>query len=102
MTSELSDDVALEDRVQRADEVLFSEMGDEVVMMSIEQGRYYALDDISTRVWSMIERPLAVSELCEKLTEAYDVSAAECRQDVLELLRRLNHHGLIRVEAKVD
>ncbi len=98
MSSALSDKVGVEDRVSRSDDLLFSQLGDEVVIMSIEKGRYFALDDVAARIWAMMDQPVTVQQLCDRLLTAYDVRAEECVTDTLGLLQRLNHHGLIRVE----
>jgi hypothetical protein len=97
MSNELSDKVRIGDRISRSEDLMFSQLGDEIVIMSIEKGRYFALDDVAARIWTLMEQPIIVHDLCEGLLAAYDVKADECVADTLELLQRLNHHGLIRV-----
>ena len=48
-------------------------LGD-TVMFSIEQGEYYGLNAIGTRIWHLLEKEMSVQEICTILRSEYDVS----------------------------
>ena len=73
---------------------------DEMVMMDIEQGRYFSLNPVATRIWDMMDKPLDIDELCSKLHEEYDVSPEQCRREVEEHLGELVKLGLVFREEK--
>lgn len=83
-------------RIQRADSVLSSQMEDGMVMMDIEKGAYYDLDPVGARIWALLEMPRTLDELCQVLTEEFDVDLAACRADTAEFLETLNDKGLIK------
>ena len=39
--------------------------------MSITTGKYYCLNETSSRIWQLIEQPRHVSEVCQILLEEY-------------------------------
>ena len=84
--------------VQRTSQVLFSQVDDEFLGIDSEAGFCYGLNEVSVRVWDLIETPVSVSSVCAALLQEYDVDDATCRRDVIELLRKLSEAGLIRVE----
>lgn len=42
--------------VHQIEDIVASDIDDEKVMMSVEMGRYYALDPVGSRVWELIEK----------------------------------------------
>jgi hypothetical protein len=85
--------------VCRTDKILFADIDEEVVMMDIEQGTYFGMDEIASQIWNLIEEPIRVSDLCSALHESYEVSPDECLRDVLEFLDQLNEQGLLSIRS---
>jgi hypothetical protein len=69
------------------------------VLMSVDNGKYYNMDEIGSRIWALIETPASVSAVCDQLTKEFEVERATCEQDVLSLLESLLKQDLIRVVA---
>jgi hypothetical protein len=67
------------------------------VVMSVDNGKYYNMDDIGTRIWTLIEAPISVSALCEQLLQQFEVDRPTCESDVVNLLESLRKNDLIRV-----
>jgi hypothetical protein len=67
------------------------------VLMSVDNGKYYNMDEIGTRIWTLIETPTAVSAVCDQLVEEFEVDRATCQGDVLVLLNKLLENNLIRL-----
>lgn len=76
---------------------LASEIGGEVVLMNLDRGCYYSLDDIGSEIWRILEQPVSVASLCQTLAARYHAEAATVNDDVLALLNRLLEHDLISV-----
>ena len=85
--------------VQNKD-LLSSELDGETVLMSLTQAAYYGLDSTAQRIWTMIDQPCRVADLCERLVTDYAVERATCEQDVCAFLSDLNKESLIRVVAE--
>jgi Coenzyme PQQ synthesis protein D (PqqD) len=89
--------LAAEDVITHGEEQVFTIVDGEAVLMSVANGKYYKLDDIGTRVWSLIETPTALSAVCDQLTQEFQVDPATCEADVRVLLDRLLESNLVRV-----
>ncbi len=85
--------------VSQIEEIVASDIDGETVMMSIENGKYYGLDDIGSRIWELIEKPAKVSELIDTLLERFDVDCDTCERDVLRFLNELNGEKILKVEG---
>lgn len=83
--------------VVRRAEPLTAEVDDELVMLDPRQSSYYGLDRIGRRIWELLERPLSVNELCSTLQNEFDVTAENCRSDVLALLEQLREAELLEI-----
>jgi hypothetical protein len=83
--------------VRRGPNVLTSAVGDEVVLMSIERGRYYGLDRIASVVWRHIEHPVRFAALVEALATHYQGDAARIASDVGEMLSKIQAEGLVEI-----
>ena len=83
--------------VSRQPDLLEANVGDDVVLLSVEQGSYYALDPIAAEVWRRLETPATIDELCVALADQYDVSPEQCETDVLKFLGELDAQHLLHV-----
>lgn len=90
-------EISLHDKVQRNPNMVTSKIDNEVVMMSVDQGEYYGLDETGSRIWEMIEEPVSVNDLVRMLIDEFDVSFEECQKDTLDFLNDLNAKGLLFV-----
>ncbi len=82
--------------VSRSDAQASCMVDDETVLMHLDTGRYFGYDAVGTRIWALIEEPMAVSSLCERLVAEYaDVDLEHCTADVVAFLRELVDEGLV-------
>ena len=84
--------------VKRNNEVFANEIDGEAVMMNIQTGKYYGLDEVGSRIWELMEHKILVKEIIEQLQKEYDVSEQQCKTDVLNLLNDLKSNQLIEVK----
>ena len=76
-------------------ETLSSAIDDELVLLSIINNKYYGMDSVGNRIWSLLAEPITVSDLIATLTKEYAISPADCREDVSSFLRELQSEKLI-------
>ena len=74
--------ITLDSMMQRSPAMIFTDLEDIVVMMDADEGKYYELDAIGARIWTLLERPRSVAEMCEVLVEEYDVTPDPTRYRV--------------------
>ena len=92
-------EITTETIISQIEEIVASDIDGETVMMSIENGEYYGLDDIGSRIWELIEKPVKVSDLIDTLLERFDVDRETCERDVLKFLNELNEYKILNVEG---
>jgi hypothetical protein len=82
--------------ISRSPSVLAAEVNGEIVMMSVEQGRYFGLDDIGSDIWKRIEPPCSFATLIEGLVVDYEADRATIMTDVQNLLGHMVEHDIVR------
>jgi hypothetical protein len=90
-----------EDVIAQGEEQVSTLVDRRAVIMSVDNGKYYNLDDIGSEIWTLIEKPVSVGYLCDRLMQKFEVEPATCEADVLALLDRLLKQDLIRVVPSV-
>jgi hypothetical protein len=83
--------------ISRSPSVLTAEVDGEIVMMSIEQGRYFGLDDIGSDIWKRIEPPCSFAALIDGLTADYEADRAAIAADVHKLLGEMAEQDVVRL-----
>jgi hypothetical protein len=86
--------------VRRQGDWLAAKVGDELVMMSAESGRYLGLSQVAARIWELIETPANVDALVEQLQAEYEVTHETCRAEVDAFLADLVKHGAAKLDAE--
>lgn len=75
------------------------QLADEVVLLHLDSGIYYGLKEVGFRIWEMLQEPVLVSAILERLQEDYEVSRETGREDVLAFLADLESRGLLELRA---
>lgn len=84
-----------EEKLQRSNDLLGAAVGEELLMMSIEQGSYFSLNSVGARIWELLENPTSIEELVAALTGEYDVPADTCRAEVEKFLSALRERRML-------
>jgi hypothetical protein len=83
--------------ISRSPSVVTAEVDGEVVMMSIEQGQYFGLDDIGSDIWKRLDPPCAFADLIDRLAADYDADRASIAADVRALLESMAERDVVRL-----
>jgi len=78
-------------------EIIQSKIGEEVVMLDMESGFYFGLNSVASIIWGMMESGISFEDLCDQLTEQFEVERTLCEADTQELLDQLLEKKIIRV-----
>ncbi len=81
--------------IHKREDIVTAQLDGKAVMMSVENGKYYGMDEIATAIWENIEKPISVIRLVHILTEEFDVSEEQCQTDVIVFLTKLRDENLI-------
>ena len=90
--------VKLTDTLKRNEELISSDIDDETVMMSLEQGQYYGLDAIGSRIWELYATPQTLNKVIETLLVEFDVDEETCKADVINFVQQLLDNNLLMKE----
>lgn len=85
-------------RFRRATEVVGTTAADAMVLLDVERGRYYTLNEVGGRVWTMLDEGLRFPVIVERLTQEFDAPRGRIEADVAALLERLLAAGLVKLE----
>lgn len=69
----------------------------EIVILSVERGSYYGLDDIGSEIWEKLANPTRIGAICDALAEKYEADRPAIERDVLALLEQMATEGLISI-----
>jgi len=72
-------------------------LGDESAILNLKNSVYYGMNPVGARVWNLVQQPKSVSQLRDALLEEYEVEAAQCERDLLDLLEQMRVEGLIEI-----
>ena len=81
----------------RNSKTISGRLHDELVMMDLDQGKYFSLNPVATRIWDMLEKPMSSDELCLILIDEYEVDNAQCSREVEEHLGEMVKLGLVQI-----
>jgi hypothetical protein len=79
-----------------ADNVVWTDLGDEVVILNLDTNVYFGLEQLGARTWKLIVDGRTYQEVVQAIVAEYDVSGERAEQDLDELLGELSQEGLIK------
>lgn len=79
-----------------SDGQITSQLGDESIILELNEGIYYGLNSIGTRVWELLQSPRSISQISDAICQDYDVGIDVCMKDVAALVADLQARTLVR------
>jgi hypothetical protein len=67
------------------------------VILHGQSGRYFGINEVGTRVWEIIQQPVAISDIVESLLPVYDVERQRLQSDIIQLLGDFVDQQLVQV-----
>lgn len=86
-------------RVAFPEHVLFQELQGEAVLLDLQQGQYYGLNALGTRVWNLLHDGKGVGEVIQTLLAEYDCTEEQIKADIAHFLNELYAKGLVQVDG---
>lgn len=79
----------------------FATLDDGAVILNLRTKRYYSLNETGAAIWGLLDGGVAtVAELTANLIQLYEVSDADARSAVEQLLKDLEQEELVMREAR--
>ena len=89
--------ISLQDTVQASEDAVFRELEGEAVILNLQTGTYFGLNESGTRIWNLIQQQVSLEKVLEALQVEYDAAPETLRNDLLQLVGQLQQKGLVRV-----
>lgn len=83
--------------IRRSESILSSELENEIVMMDIQEGNYYGLEEPGTRIWELAENPVTVRDVCNSLQQEYEIEAEQCQREVIAFVEELQSRKVVEL-----
>ncbi|MGK7900249.1 MAG: PqqD family protein [Hormoscilla sp.] len=89
--------LGLSHKVSLAEDVLIQELSGESVLLNIDSEQYFGLDEVGSRMLSVLTESDSIQAANDILLQEYEVEPAKLEQDLLELIEKCVKHGLVKV-----
>ncbi|HEX3185926.1 MAG TPA: PqqD family protein [Pyrinomonadaceae bacterium] len=90
--------ISFSDRVRVPEDVLISNLQDESVILNLNSERYFGLDNVGTRMLTVLSTSNSIEAAYELLLTEYDVDPHLLRRDLMSLIENLVEQGLLAIE----
>lgn len=84
-------------RVVAVKNLLFQPLGDEAVILNLNDEKYYTLNGMGLRMWQLLTGGMAVDDTVQALLTEYEVEEAVLREDIEKFVQHLQERSLIEV-----
>lgn len=91
--------INLETRIVASSRQISCDLADEAVILNLEDGVYYGLNPVASRVWGLVQEPRTIRELCDSLLSEFEIDESTCTRDLIDLLNQLQRWGLIELKT---
>jgi hypothetical protein len=76
---------------------IISQIGDEVVMMDVNNGVYIGMNSVGSNIWKLLAEAVSVKDIVASLTNQYDVNPAQCEAETLTYLQQMLEQNMLIV-----
>lgn len=80
-----------------ANDLTSADLGGEAVILDVNNGQYYGLNEVGAQILELIKEPTSVGVVVDALLEKYDANAEQLKEDVFSFLQALEDRGLIYI-----
>lgn len=88
--------------VVRSPDQVSGDLDGKVVLLSIENGEYYNMNEVGSRIWELLAKPLTVAALIDQLLTEFEVDRETCEKEAMAFLDQLQKDQLLRIEPAGD
>lgn len=87
--------MTLPERALPLADVVTRRLGDEMVLLNLSSGTYFALNEVGARIWELIKEGVPPPQMIQPLLDEFETDALVLEADLGRLLADLQAHGLI-------
>jgi hypothetical protein len=95
----IANTITLTSTVMRAPEQVSGCIDARAILLSVDNGKYYSMNPMGTRIWERIRAPVRIDALIKDLLQEFDVDPRVCETEVLDFLARLQRERLLKTDS---
>ena len=84
--------------LQRAESVTFEIVTDEAILIDINTGTYFSLNEVGTEFWEMLDGVNTIEQHAATIATKYEVETSMVVDDLLELAAEMGKDDLIIIK----
>ena len=89
--------VPLDASVVATERQLSTTLGDEAIILGLDDSMYYGLTGAGARIWDLVQTPRTIDEILTTITAEFDVDRQRAAADLDVLLADLQARGLVAI-----
>ena len=78
------------------DKITYRIIDGEAVILNLDNGYYYSLNEVGTRIWESLNKQKALAKILDSLKEEYRLPEKQLESDILGLVKDLQKEELIK------
>ena len=78
-----------------SEDITYRIIDNEAVILNLDNGYYYSLNEVGTRIWEAIDKRKNLGEILDLLKEKYHMSEKQLKDDLLALAKDLEKEEII-------
>ena len=84
--------------LQRAESVTFEVVADEAILIDINTGTYFSLNEVGTEFWQMLDGEQTIEQHAQTIANKYEVENDIVVADLLELANEMARDDLLIIQ----
>ena len=84
-----------ETRLQHSPNATFQIVADEAILIHLNTGVYYSLNDVGTSFWNLMDGQRTIAQCADAIAAEYSAPRDVVLQDLIELAADLNKEDLV-------
>ena len=91
-------DLTLAARATPTEQAMLQRTGAESVLLDLRSEQYFGLNEVGTRIFELLSVDPSLQAAFATLLLEFDVAPQQLQQDLLELISKLAHAGLVTLD----
>lgn len=88
-------DLTMTERVRRQDAVITQQANGQTILLRLDDGGYYAIDEVGAAIWELCDGRRLLSEIVAAMAAEFDAPETTICADVLEFVQELRQERLL-------
>ncbi|KUO64414.1 MAG: hypothetical protein APF84_10600 [Gracilibacter sp. BRH_c7a] len=79
-------------------DIVYQSMPPDTILLNLDNGFYYSTNEIGAEVWDCCDGRHSIIDIIKHISNQYNVSADEIKNDVLSFIVDMKKEGLLQIQ----